>query len=511
MFRKSGESAVRSTRQARTASTGLSDDRRAQVCCGTAEDDVVPDTASSFMQALFDHFAPLLLAWWHSLSVIHALVVAVVSLACLAVVAVLVFEWLRGPVSLRVLEGVRLVEPAKLARRTAYPEKAKRPTQLMFGQVPWPAELEDKHALIVGTTGVGKSTLIRQILSRLRKPNQRAIVVDLNGEFAAKFRTSGDWVFNPLDNSSVKWNPISEIKAPGDIDGVLKAMLPTGSTAEEENWRGYARQFLRAVMFRLHEVGELTLERLRHYVMDAGDKELAAFLQDGTQSVRLQSNNMASTVKSIAQGCVQELALAAVTPDFSVRQWVRKGSGFIFITPRDRDRAALSTLVDTFMNLAVAEAMSAPPGKRFRPIAIIVDELASFEFDDLEGVLEKGRKFGVVAFAGIQNVAQLRKKFGVDGATTLLACFRTKIVFNPGDADTAMRMAEEIGRQTVERREVAHSHSSTTSSQTTSWRREERLVVSPDDLQRLPDLTAYIKLGGDYPVAKILVPKPRPA
>jgi type IV secretory pathway TraG/TraD family ATPase VirD4 len=212
-------------------------------------------------------------------------------------------------------------------------------------------------------------------------------------------------------------------------------------------------------------------------------------------------------VKSIAQSCVQGLSLAAATSDFSVRQWVRNGKGFIFITPRDRDRAALSTLVNAFMNMAVAEALSAPPGKRFRPIAVIVDELASFEFDDLEGVLEKGRKFGLVAFAGIQNIAQLRKKFGADGATTLLACFRTKVVFNPGDAETAKRMAEEIGRQVVERREVSQTRSTSGSAQTASWRREERLAVSAEDLQRLPDLTAFIRFGGDYPTAKIVVPR----
>ncbi len=459
------------------------------------------------MLALFEHFSFALLVWWEGLPVIKAVLLAVLGLAVMAAVAVLVFEWLRGPVNLRVLEGVRLVDAARLARRTAHRDKAKRPLQLMFGQVPWPAELEDKHALIVGTTGVGKSTLIRQLLHGLRRRGQRAIVVDLNGEFAAAFRKSGDRVFNPLDESGVKWNPLNEIKAPEDIDAVLKAILPTGSTAEDENWRGYARQFLRAVMFRLQEVGDLRLDRLRHFVMDAGDKELGAFLQDGSQPFRLQNNSMASTVKSIAQSCVQGLTLAATTTDFSVREWVRKGKGFIFITPRDRDRAALSTLVNAFMNMAVAEALSAPPGKRFRPIAVIVDELASFEFDDLEGVLEKGRKFGLVAFAGIQNIAQLRKKFGVDGATTLLACFRTKIVFNPGDAETAKRMAEEIGRQTVERREVAHTRSPSGSSQTASWRREEQLTVSAEDLQRLPDLTAFVRFGGDFPVAKIVVPR----
>ena len=447
----------------------------------------------------------LVLNFWHHLSLsgqIGAVALAVVGLLA---IGILVLEWIRGPITARFIEGVRLVSHKRLGRLTIYKEKANRHLQIMLGEVPWPAALQDKHALIVGTTGVGKSTLIRQLLPRLRARGGRAIIVDLNGEFAAQFLTDGDKVFNPLDPKAIKWNPISEIRSPDDIDLVLKAAIPTGTSSEEENWLGYSRQFLRALMMRLNEAGELRLERLRHYVMDAGDKEVAAFLQEGENPYRVQANNMASTVKTITQNCVQSLDRGAVTSEFSIRQWVRSGSGFIFITPRDRDRAAVTTLINAFLNLAMAEALSPPTGKRYRPISVVVDELASFDFDDLEGVLEKGRKFGLVAFAGIQNIAQLRKKYGPDGAATLLACFRTKIIFNPGDAETAKRMAEEIGKQTIERLEVSHSKGAGHGSTTQSWRREEKFAVSPEQLQQLPDLTAYLKLGGDYPVSKITV------
>jgi type IV secretory pathway TraG/TraD family ATPase VirD4 len=86
-----------------------------------------------------------------------------------------------------------------------------------------------------------------------------------------------------------------------------------------------------------------------------------------------------------------------------------------------------------------------------------------------------------------------------------MACIRIKAVFNPGDAETAERMAEEIGQQTLERREVADTHSSERSSCSISWRREEGFAVSPEQLRRLPNLSAYLKLGGDFAVAKIVI------
>jgi len=126
--------------------------------------------------------------------------------------------------------------------------------------------------------------------------------------------------------------------------------------------------------------------------MDAGDKEVASFLQDGSQPYRLQNNSMASTVKSIAQSCVQGLVLASDSPDFSAREWVRKGNGLHLHHaegPRSRCDAHSRECIDELGNCRGALR---PSGKRYRSIAVVVDELASFDFDDPEGVLEKGRK-----------------------------------------------------------------------------------------------------------------------
>lgn len=428
---------------------------------------------------------------------------AAFAVAIIVGAVVMAADWIKGPVTERFIEGVRVVGHRRLARATRYKNKAKRHTQIMFGEVPWPAALQDKHALIVGTTGVGKSTLIRQLLPRIRAGGGRAIVVDLNGEFAAQFLTANDKVFNPLDPKGVKWNPLAEISSPEDMDLILKASIPTGSSPEDENWRGYARRFLQALMQRLLESGELRMDRLRYYVKEAGDKELAAYLQGGKNPYRLPDNNMISNIKTLAQNCVQSLEYGAADAEFSIREWVRTGRGFIFITPKDRDRAALSTLINAFMNLAIAEALSAPTEKRYKPISVVIDELSSFYFEDFAGVLEKGRKFGLVAFAGIQNIAQLRQKYGSYGATVLLACFRTKIIFNPGDMETAKNMSEEIGRQIVSRLEVSYSQGSSNRSTTSAWRPMDQPAVSPEMLRKLADLTAYVKFGGDYSVAKI--------
>jgi type IV secretory pathway TraG/TraD family ATPase VirD4 len=434
------------------------------------------------------------------------MIILVVALLVILAICALVAEC-NGPVTERHVTGVRLARWKQLAKKTVYRDKKRRHLQIMLGQVPWPAELERRHALINGTSGAGKSTIIRQILPRIRSRGERAIIVDLNGDFAQKFFSPGDRIFNPLDHASVKWNPLGEIKEPKDIDALLQAMVPRGTTPDDEIWRGFARDLLKALMRRLHEEGELRMDRLKHYAVASGDKEMAAFLQGGATPTRLQENSMVSNSKSMVKHFVESWDYAPKESNFSIADWVRTGTGFIFITPKEDERQAIMPLTNTFINMAVKTALSPSTGKKYKPIALVIDELSSFEFDDLQGVLEKGRKFGLVAYAGIQNISQLRQKYGIDGAKVLMSCFSTKVIFNPGDAETADEMADEIGEHVVERLEISQTRTAKSGSTTTrSWRRcaPERLILATD-LRKLRPLHAYVKFAGDYDVAKITV------
>jgi type IV secretory pathway TraG/TraD family ATPase VirD4 len=414
---------------------------------------------------------------------------------------------LKGPITERHLKGVRLVSWKHLAKMTRYKKKETRDLQIMLGEVPWPEELETRHLLIAGTTGAGKSTLIRQILPKIRLRGGRAIIMDLNGDLSRKFYAKGDKIFNPLDRASICWNPLAEISEPKDVDTLVRAMIPKGASTDEETWRGYARDFLKTILLRLREVGELRMDRLTHYTATAGDKDLAAFLQGGAKPSRLQENSMVSTTKSVVKVFVQALNCAPAQSNFSIADWVRNGTGFIFITPREDERQGLMPLIDTFMNLAVKGALSPAQGKTNQPIALVIDELSSFDFDDLQGVLEKGRKYGLVAYAGIQNVAQLRQKYGPDGSKVLMSCFSSKVIFNPGDAETARLMADEIGEHVVERMETSNTKNvKSGSSSTKSWRQcAPAHLILPSELRSLPALHAYLRFTGNFPVAKITV------
>lgn len=437
------------------------------------------------------------------------LIVKVITPAILILALGLAYFFLKqlvtSPPKERHIRGVLQVSARKLAALTRHVLSNGSSPQLPVGPVFVPRYLEDRHTAIIGSTGTGKSTLLRTFLPVIRARGARCVVVDLGGEFYSEFAQRGDLRFHPDALGSVRWNPLGEVKSEHDIPLVLASILPGGNTPDEEVWRSKAREFLQVIMSGLWKHNILDMASLKRYVIDAGEKELQKFFSD--HGSRLESNSMTSTVRALAIDAVNGLRFAALDPDFSVRSWAQTGKGFLFITPDNRDRAALSGMINALLNMLIAETLSAPPGARYTPIFLIVDELSSFDIGDLQGVLEKGRKYGLTAICGMQTVAQLRQKFGPNGAAVLMSCFRTKVIFNPGEAETARAMAEEIGRQTIERKVTSHSRNSQGGGVNTSdgLVREERFAVSPDELLMLPDLMCYIKFVADLPVAKVRI------
>jgi type IV secretory pathway TraG/TraD family ATPase VirD4 len=77
-----------------------------------------------------------------------------------------------------------------------------------------PRDAENKHFLIVGDTGSGKSSIIRQMLYQVEARGDSAIVYDPACEFVKQFYNEhrGDIVLNPLDARMPYWNPSKELR-----------------------------------------------------------------------------------------------------------------------------------------------------------------------------------------------------------------------------------------------------------------------------------------------------------
>ena len=80
------------------------------------------------------------------------------------------------------------------------------------GVLSLPPSTETKHTLAVGATGSGKSQLIAQYIEQVIRRGDRAVILDLKGEFTSFFYRPGvDMILNPLDERSIKWSIVNDI------------------------------------------------------------------------------------------------------------------------------------------------------------------------------------------------------------------------------------------------------------------------------------------------------------
>ena len=121
----------------------------------------------------------------------------------------------------RVLGGTRLLseeEAVELASLHA------DDSALSIGPVPIARRIETRHFAFLGTTGSGKTTVLRQMLDGIEARGEAALVYDTSGEFIAHYYdpTRGDIILNPFDARCAFWSPFDEISHPADADRIAR-------------------------------------------------------------------------------------------------------------------------------------------------------------------------------------------------------------------------------------------------------------------------------------------------
>ena len=94
-------------------------------------------------------------------------------------------------------------------------------------------DAENKHFLIVGDTGSGKSSIIRQMFYQVDARGDSAIVYDPACEFVKQFYDEhrGDIVLNPLDARMPYWNPSMELRRKAEAKALAVSLYqPEGVT-----------------------------------------------------------------------------------------------------------------------------------------------------------------------------------------------------------------------------------------------------------------------------------------
>jgi predicted ATPase len=184
----------------------------------------------------------------------------------------------------RVICGSVIVDEKALRKMTRRLSDAR---SLQIATVPLPANLECRHFALLGTTGAGKTTVLRQMLDGIEARGEPALVYDTSGEFIAHYYRPerGDVILNPFDARSAYWSPFAEIAHPADADRIAHQLVTSTGKEEDDVWLETARILVANILRVLGREGKTTLPDLLDALQAKTKEEMKVWLA-GTSSAR---------------------------------------------------------------------------------------------------------------------------------------------------------------------------------------------------------------------------------
>jgi hypothetical protein len=379
--------------------------------------------------------------------------------------------------------------------------------ELTLAGIPIPPMDETKHFKMLGTTGTGKSTAIRELLAGALARGDRAVIADPDGGYLNRFYDAnrGDVILNPFDARAHRWNLYGELTHPHDVEQLARSLIPDHDGADK-SWRGYARNFFTAVTRQTFDAGIHNLSELYRLLTAADSEELRILVAGTPAQPFLEGGNerMFGSIRSVTGASLTALDYLSTQqgPPVSVRDWVRQGRGVLFLPYQADQIAALRSIISAWLRLAIFQTMTAGEGDQ--RLWFVVDELDALgPIDGLKDALARLRKFGGRCVLGFQSIAQVSSTYGHGEAQTIVEnCSNTLILRcsaseNGGTARFASKLIgeREVIRPTISRTRRSGFFTDRHHSVSRGEQHITEAAVLPAEVEQLPDLSAYLKFA----------------
>ena len=398
----------------------------------------------------------------------------------------------------------------------------------------------ETSVLVVGPTRSGKtSALVIPNLLQWRGPaivtSTKAELVDLTA--AARERGGPVYVYDPTGESGsprrTTWSPLARCESLDDcwrIAAWLCAGLQAGSGGNDNDWAHWAESgklLVAPLLYAAARSGRSIVDVARwisRYSLDeplellrvlGGDRELSAdcaraadMLTSIDQRPEKERGTVFSTVSRLF-GVFNEqpVAESALRSDFDADAFLRERGTLYLCTPHQSPERVASLFVGILMTVvtaAYARAATMPRGRLTPELGLFLDELANVvPVEDLPSLASQGAGRGVVLMSIVQDLSQLRTRYGPDRAHSILNNHGCKMVL-PGmsDPETTELLARLIGRTAYTDVQVSRQGGGT--SRSYSVHRDQ--IASPDALRQLPTGSALVLYRGLPPTVVRLVP-----
>ena len=349
-------------------------------------------------------------------------------------------------------------------------------------------ETLNKHLLLLGSTGCGKTTTFVKIVNQLQQRmtgDDVMIIFDTKGDFARQVRVSGDKLV--LGNSascrdvSVRWNLFREILIDGHDDENVSTnaqeicrslFVEREKRTNNPFFPNAARDLLAAIIISVIRTGYQLDSAFRHQQFN--NRALSEMLNSRTREELdyiLSFDDDLNAVRSYISGSGEQSAgviaemhsiarevLTGVFADdgnFSIRNFVRgKGRKTLFIEYDLSLGATLTPVYRLLIDLALKEALgrsvSLSNGRPHGNVYLICDEFRLLPYlHHIDDGVNFGRSLGVKVIAGLQSIEQLFEVYQESRGRNIAAGFSTIFAYHSTDPSTLNYISRAFGQYEV--------------------------------------------------------------
>ncbi|MDH7973286.1 type IV secretion system DNA-binding domain-containing protein [Sphingomonas sp. AR_OL41] len=415
----------------------------------------------------------------------------------------------------RVIAGTRVTTERQLSKVVS---AACDGRALTIGTVPIPGRFETRHMAMIGTTGSGKTTALRQLLDGIEGRGEAALVYDTSGEFVAHYYRPerGDIILNPFDARCAFWSPFAEISHPADADRIANQLITETGEHDRDVWLETSRILVANMIRALWREGNGTLADLLNALQVRTKDDLKEWLGDSS-SARTFAEDADRATGSVlfmlakAANLIQFLrADPGKDAPFAFRDFIecldksQERKPWIFVPRKEDYFEASKPLLACWLECAASAMLGLSPSPS-RRVWFVLDELADLpRVDNLARLLPEGRKFGAAVVLTFQAVGQMRHRYGLQLAESMLGCCNTKLFLQTIDSETRQWASQTIGECEVEIPTMSDALGQADEKPVTTLGRTRRMrpAVLESEL-RLPKFEGYLLFPDGLPVARI--------
>lgn len=405
--------------------------------------------------------------------------------------------------------GGQLRDGADAAADEIRRESGLSPTEFAVAGIKMTLDRIRRSFVIFGSIGGGKTQVMWNLLLRLVNAGFKILLVDgPKGDYSAAFPSPAVVIVAPWHKGPA-WHVARDCTTRAHARELSARVIPISE--KEPLWGNAAGMAFVAVVcrYQVEKPGEWGFHDIVRDISGSIESLKIIAARYYPPAVQALADAESKTTQSIVINLtafmldIYELAQAweHATERFSFTEWWRddndrrsvilQGSGEF----KSLAGGYISSIIGTLADLTASPSF---PESQTRKIVIAIDEAAQLpRINGLEKIYETGRSKGCSVVLATQSPAQLRKIYGQDDLSALLAMVGTKIfvrIVGADDAEVAMR---ELGKRevllptistTAAGQQNALGNARQTGGQqniTHGWQRDKIDVVRQDQLAQL--------------------------